>query len=416
MNRDGTIRCEFQVELPRTDCPRLGTPLWGKASGVLSGRAEPQRAIAAFDATRQQPFETVAAYILQNVAGWATWAAGEMFRRWATDRDIAELVKTPGCCHAEFLAAVQPQFDPWGFRAEQIEVDFELAPEVLAALPEAVRGQLLPQDPNIRVVEHTFGGDIPPATDPATRNEIKVRCNVQVTFETNLEQARAALDVSGQMPQERLERELLGKCEEWFWYGVKQSFYNWIFDVSQPHRRFVRDYSLIHPKVMELCGPGLEQVGTTVGKAMVRYEALDSDSAWALTAPGTSGAGPLVAAGSAPPAGVPAAGADPTGSSGKHQAAPAHRPGSDQAMAATIAVMDINDLPIPGYTAGSSALPTIEESVWRHQKRVMKDKPGLNRAETAAEILMLLKADGYSFEDRKRIASIIGADPASVVD
>jgi len=423
VNRDGTIRTEIQLDLPRTECARLGGALWGTASGVVSGRADPEAAIGAFDATRSQPFETTVAAIQQNVVGWASWAVGEVFRRWATERDVTELIHTPAVCVDEFRAAVAPQFDPWTFVVESVELQFRLADEAVNLLPAASQALLAPPAADTLVLEHSFSGDIPSAKDPVTNRDIQVRCNVQVTFEVALAVARDALDMTGQMAPDRLEREILGKCEEWFWFGVKQSFYDWIFDTGQPHRRFVRDYSLIHPQVVVLCGQGLAQVGATVKSAMVRYEALDQDSAWALTAVGSSGSGPTVST-APPPGGAPAAapqtaqGAPASGSVPIPPASPAHRPGSDQAMAATIAIMDPSDLPmpIPGATGGEQQLPSIEEAVWRHQKRVMKNKPGLSRAETAGEILVLLKQDGYTFEDRKRIASVIGADPAALIE
>lgn len=425
MNRDGTIRTEFQMELPRTECARLGGALWGTVSGVVSGRADPEAAIGAFDASRTQPFETTVAAIGQNVVGWASWAVGEMFRRWATERDVTELLNTPAVCMDEFRAAVAPQFDPWTFVVESLELEFRLADEAVSALPAASQALLAPPAADTLVLDHSFSGDIPSAKDPVTGHDIQVRCAVQVSFEVELAVAREALDVTGQMAPERLEREILGKCEEWFWFGVKQSFYDWIFDASRPHRRFVRDYSLIHPQVVVLCSQGLGQVGATVKTAMVRYEALNQDSAWALTAKGTSGGGPAASSPSPPvvgvagapvtPAGTPAGGPVPVPVA---PAAPGPRPGSDQAMAATIAIMDMSELPMPSPAAagGAQQLPSIEEAVWRHQKRVMKNQPGLSRPETAGEILTLLKQDGYSFEDRKRIASVIGADPNTLTD
>ncbi len=422
MNRDGTIRTEFQLELPRTECARLGGTLWGTATGVVSGRADPEAAIGAFDASRTQPFETTVVAIEQNIVGWASWAVGELFRRWTTDRDVTELLKSPAVCLDEFRAAVASQFDPWTFVVESLELDLQLADEAVSALPAASQALLAPPSvvPGPLVLDHSFSGDIPSAKDPVTGHDIQVRCAVQVSFEVDQTVARDALDMTGQMAQDRLEREILGKCEEWFWFGVKQSFYDWIFDTSQPHRRFVRDYQLIHPQVMTLCGQGLEQVGATVKTAMVRYEALDQDSAWALTAPGNSGAGPSVTPTSPPvggaPDGMPAGGPVPVAPAAPAApAAPGPRPGSDQAMAATIAIMDMSELPMPSPAAGGpQPLPSIEEAVWRHQKRVMKDKPGLSRAETAGEILVLLKQDGYSLEDRQRIANVIGADPNTV--
>lgn len=421
MNRDGTIRTEFQLDLPRTQCPGLGGTLWGTASGVVTGRADPDRAIVAFDAARAQPFEATVGVIQQNIVGWASWATGEMFRRWATERDVTELLGNPAVCTEEFRAAVAPQFDPWTFVVESVELQFQLADEAVGALPDAARAKLAPAPTGPAILQHSFSGDIPSAKDPVTGHDIQVRCLVQVTFEVDLDAAREALDMTGgQMAPERLEREILTKCEEWFWYGVKQSFYDWIFDTSQPHRRFVRDYSLIHPKVMALSEQGLSQVGAGVQAAMVRYEALDQDSAWSLTAPGSSGAVPAVPPASAP---APGSGSAPEGAPAPMPQAPAPgagpRPGSDQAMAATIAIMDMSELPMPNPLAGAGAgqpLPSIEEAVWRHQKRVMKNSPALSRLETTAEILVLLKQDGYSFEDRKRIAGVIGADPATVVD
>ena len=423
MNRDGTIRTEFQLELPRTECARLGGALWGTASGVVSGRANPEAAIGAFDSARNQPFEATVAAIGQYVVGWVSWAVGEMFRRWATERDVTELLSSPSICFDELRAAVAPQFDPWTCVVESLELQIVLADEAVSGLPPASRASLSPPAPGMVVLEHAFSGDIPSARDPVTGHDIQVRCSVQVSFEVELAVARDALDMTGQMAPERLEREILGKCEEWYWFGVKQSFYDWIFDTTQTHRRFVRDYKLIHPKVMALCDQGLGQVGATVKTAQVRYEALDQDSAWALTAPGTSGTGPAVSGaspvpGSAPP--VPATGAaTPAGGPVRITPAdPLHRAGSDQAMAATIAIMDVSELPMPGPAAvgGEQPLPSIEEAVWRHQKRVMKNKPGLSRPETAAEILVALKQDGYSMEERARIASVIGADPGAVLD
>jgi hypothetical protein len=423
VNRDGTIRTEFQMEIPRTECPRLGGTLWGVASGVVSGRADPERAIGAFDATGAQPFDVTAAAIGQNVVGWSSWATGEMFRRWATERDLTQLLNTPAVCFDEFRAAVAPQFEPWGFAVESLELKFVLADDAVNALPEASRALLAPPDTGTKVLDHSFLGDIPSIKDPLSGHDINVRCSVEVSFEVDLAVARDALDMTGQMAPERLEREILGKCEEWFWFGVKQSFYDWIFDTSQPHRRFVRDYSLIHPQVVVLCGQGLGQVGAMVKTALVRYEALDQDSAWALTAPGISGSRP-VASSTSPPAGGDAGApqtSDGTPASGPERitpASPAHRPGSDQAMAATIAVKDMSELPMPDQAtaAGDQPPPSIEEAVWRHQKRVMKSKPWLGRAETAGEILILLKQDGYNLEERKRIADVIGADSSSVVD
>lgn len=417
MNRDGTIRTEFKLELPRTECARLGGALWGTATGVISGRANPEAAIGAFDTARNQPFETTVAAIQQNVVGWASWAVGEMFRRWATERDVTELLKTPAICTEEFRVAVATQFDPWTFVVESLELELALADEAVSALPPASQALLVPPTPGVLVLEHSFSGDIPSAKDPVTNKDIQVRCAVQVSFEVSLAAAREALDVSGQMPQDRLEREILGKCEEWFWFGVKQSFYDWIFDTTRPHRRFVRDYTLIHPMVVTLCEQGLGQVGATVKTAMVRYEALDQDSAWSLTSVGSSGSGPSTTPSGGLSAPAPAPGAAPAVAPAA-PAAPVHRPGSDQAMAATIAIMDMSELPMPGPSApaGNQPLPSIEESVWRHQKRVMKDKAGLSRAETAGEILVLLKQDGYSIEDRTRIATVIGADPSTVID
>ncbi len=418
MNRDGSIRTEFQLELPRTECARLGGTLWGTATGVVSGRADPEAAVGAFDASRSQPFETTVVAIGKNVVGWASWAVGEMFRQWATERDVTELLKTPAVCMDAFRKAVAPQFDPWTFVVESLELEFHLADEAVSALPAASQALLAPPDlapaSDSMVLEHAFSGDIPSAKDPVTGHDIQVRCAVQVSFEVELAAARDALDMTGQMAQDRLEREILGKCEEWFWFGVKQSFYDWIFDTSQPHRRFVRDYSLIHPQVLTLCSQGLGQVGATVKTAMVRYEALDQDSAWALTAPGNSGAVPAVSS-TSPPVGAPAAPAAPVAPVAP--AAPDSRPKSDQGMAATIAIMDMSELPIPSPAAGGGQqLPSIEEAVWRHQKCVMKDRAGLSRAETAAEILILLKQDGYSLEDRQRIAGVIGADAAAVTE
>jgi hypothetical protein len=87
-------------------------------------------------------------------------------------------------------------------------------------------------------------------------------------------------------------------------------------------------------------------------------------------------------------------------------------------MAATIAIMDPNDVPLPMPQAQGApqSLAPIEESVWRHQKAVLKEHPGLPRAECAVKILERLKGDGYSVEDRRRIASIIGATPDDVKD
>jgi hypothetical protein len=117
-----------------------------------------------------------------------------------------------------------------------------------------------------------------------------------------------------------------------------------------------------------------------------------------------------------PSGGGPAPGAAPAVAP-EAPAAPVHRPGSDQAMAATIAIMDMSELPMPfPGAAGDQPLPSIEEAVWRHQKRVMKDKAGLSRAETAGEILLLLKQDGYGIEERTRIATVIGADPSTLID
>ncbi len=423
MNRDGTIRTEFQLELPRTESPRLGGALWGTATGVVSGRANPDQAIGAFDAARTQPFEATAGLIQQNVVGWASWATGEMFRRWTAERDVTELLANPAVCIDEFRAAVASQFDPWTFVVESLEITFDLADDALVALPEASRALLVPPDTGVVVLDHSLSGDIPSAKDPVTDRDIQVRCSVTVSFEVDLNVAREALDMSGQMAADRLEREILTKCEEWFWYGVKQSFYDWIFDTNQPHRRFVRDYSLIHPKVMELCGQGLGQVGATVKTAMVRYEALDQDSAWALTAQGNSGGAPAVGPG-APDSGPVATPQTPEAPAAggpaqiRPEDTPPNRAGSDQAMAATIAIMDVSELPMPMPGAGGEAqpLPSIEEAVWRHQKRVMKSKPGLNRADTAAEILILLKADGYSLQDRQRIAGVIGADGNTVIE
>ena len=198
---------------------------------------------------------------------------------------------------------------------------------------------------------------------------------------------------------------------------MKQSFYNWFYDGSKPHRRFVRDYSLIHPDVMVLCQEGLALHGIGVRDAMVRYEAMDSDSAWALTAPSQSGGTPVISSGG-PARITPGPLAPAASAAGPQPAAPGPRGPSDQAVAATIAIMDVNDLPLPGMgkQAAGQPLPPIEEAVWRHQKGVMKENPHLDRAGCALNILQRLKADGYAMEERKRIASIIGGSPSDVVD
>jgi hypothetical protein len=416
VNRDGTIRCEYQVVLPRMDSPSGGVSVWGRASGVITGRAVPASALAAFDPSGQRPFEAVAGDILQNVRGWLAWAVGEVYGRWVREGDLAELASGAPPVVAALKDLVGPQFAPWSFQTESLDFKVDFDPQALGGFPPELRARMSgaagPHE-----VPYSFTGDIPPFQDPATRHEIKIRCNVQVTFSLDPAAARAALDPAGQLAPERLEREALAKAEEWFWYGVKQSFYNWFYDSTKPHRRFVREYSLIHPDVLALCQEGLAQHGITVAKALVRYEAMDSDSAWALTAPGQSGAGPAVSTGG--PARITPA--SPHGASGGGEAPPpaaSPRGASDQAMAATIAIMDVNDLPLPGLAKPMKGqpLPPIEEAVWRHQKGVMKDNPGLDRAGCAKLILQRLKGDGYSMEERKRLASIIGGSPNDVVD
>jgi hypothetical protein len=425
LNRDGTIRIAFEIVLPQLHCPRLGVPIWGKVTGVVEGRADPERALAAFDAARARPPEAVFADIGQNVRGWASWAAGEIFRIWVTERDPLELVLQDHVGQADLIALLLPQFSPWSCQLQSAAVRLELDPACAAMLPPAAQARLKPPAPaGPPTVAHQFQGDIPPVQDPVTHFDMKVRCRVNVTFVFDLALARMALDPPGTMPLDQLQTLAVNKAEEWFWYGVKQSFYNWIFDASRPHRRFVRDYTLIHAEVMALSQEGLGRMGVTVSEAMVRYEALDPDSAWALTAPGQSAAGPAVR--TTPGGGIPkvVAGSSPglptQPASVADTAAPiptgGPRGGSDQAMAATIAVSDVSELPASMGRMANGQLPPIEEAVWRHQKRIVKKTSGLSRAEIAKEILAALKADGYSMEDRKRIATIIGARPEDVTD
>ena len=98
-------------------------------------------------------------------------------------------------------------------------------------------------------------------------------------------------------------------------------------------------------------------------------------------------------------------------------------------MAATIAIMNMDDLPAslaaagatppsggaPGGGAGAP-LPPIEEAAWRHQKTVLREQPGLDRAALAPQVLARLKADGYPLEERRRIAGVIGGDPSLIPD
>jgi hypothetical protein len=454
VNRDGFIRCEFEASLPPQILPNGGAQVWGRATGTVTGRADPAQAIAAFDTTRQQPFGQTSRAILDNVAGWINWALGEVFHRVVTERDLFAWLAEPSQTDGELRELLAPQFGAWSFTVEGLDYQPTLDPQAVASLPPELQARVSagadanagsgtpppsPAPPGAsatpapgegeRILEHSFSGDIPAVVDPSTKNELKVRCNATLKFKLNLPRARQALDPAGSLAEDRLEREALGKAEEWYWYGVKQSFYNWIFDGGRSHRRFVRDYQLIHSEVMALCQDGLAQHGVEIQEASVRYEALDPDSAWALTAPGQSGGGPAVVPGSAPPApqaGTPERSEDDQGSSGKHRVTPADpsvRADSQQAMAATIAIMDVNDLPVPpspdaggGPAAPPQPLPPIEESVWRHQKAVMKENPGLDRPACAARILERLKSDGYSVDDRKRIAGIIGGDPDTVSD
>lgn len=421
MNRDGTIRCEYEVTLPALEIPGRGASVWGVARGVVTGRADPARAVQAFDAGGQRPFETVTLEIQQNIRGWLAWAVGEVYGRWIREGDLMEFLSGAPLLVEKVRELTDPQFLPWTFQVDALELEVVLDPEAARGLPPDLRASLGGGD-GTRQISHSFNGDIPPFQDQASGNEIKVRCNVQATFVIQLDRARAALDPAGKLTPERLEREALAKAEEWLWYGVKQSFYNWMFDGTKIHRRFVRDYTLIHGEVMALCQDGLAQNGVGVTEALVRYEALDPDSAWALTAPGQSGGGPVVAPGSPSGStpGIPAASAAGSGSGGKAQAASPLQPrgGSDQAMAATIAIMDMKDLPFPGPGSLPSGqpLPPIEEAVWRHQKSVMKDHAGLDRAGCALQILNRLKVDGYPMDERKRIAGIIGGSPSDVVD
>ncbi len=424
MNRDGSIQCEFDVALPELALPDGGAKLWGRVAGTVEGKANPDQAIGAFDATRQQPFEQVAETITGNVQGWITWAIGEVYRRYVTERDALEWLTDPSVADAEVRELCKPQFDPWTFSIDRLDYSVTLDPEAIRGLPADLQSRL--SGGGARTVKHTFSGDIPPVRDPGSGNEIKVRCNASITFALDLDKARAALDPAGTLADDRLERAALGKAEEWYWYGVKQSFYNWIYDTGKTHRRFVREYALIHPDVMALCRDGLAQHGIDIQEAMVRYEALDPDSAWALTAPGQSGGAPAVPSQNAPsPAQPVPAGAPPPASTPNHQRAepgnPNVRASSEQAMAATIAIMDVNDLPLPmpgggGGLPPGQPLPPVEESVWRHQKAVMKENPGLDRSGCAVKILERLKQDGYSVDERKRIATIIGGDPSTVID
>lgn len=435
MDRDGSIRYEFRVALPEEPLPPSGSKVWGHASGVLSGRADPGLAFRTFDPTGAQPFETTSSAIRDHVQGWISWAVVEVFRRTCGGGTLDAWAPTAEGAAEQVRAELASRLVGWGFQIEALDLGVEIPPECVEALPTPLRAQLSSAGPT-RLVQHSFSGDIPPVQDPVSGKSIHMRCNASIEFAVNLEEAKPAVDPSGGMAEDRLVRATVTRAEEWFWYGLKQSFYNWICDSSRPHRRFVRDYQLIHPEVMALCQDGLAGIGVAVSKAQVRYEALDPDSAWALTAPGQSGRSPVVPGPSPTSPAAPQAPASTSPSSGKHRItpdAPSLRADSQQAMAATIAIMSLDDLPAsvgavgvqpsagapaPAVAAGGppAPLPPIEEASWRHQKSVLREHPGLDRVALAPHVLARLKADGYPLDERRRIAGVIGGDPNLVTD
>lgn len=372
------LSLDYETELPAQPVAGQVYNIAAKATMRLTGSVEPTAAAQAFDPQKTLQPRDLAHNIKENLRGWLRYAANLAIQQLLArpGADPLEPIQNPELARGIMIEQLRETFAAWTFEIEELAIEFEVTSSCLAALPENIRQRLdfMEGEADTAAAFGPFSQEvqenIDPFVDPATGTAVHLSAWARAIYTAHPERCRIALDPQSKLSPEGLGDALNQAVTPWLQYSVKQAAYNALFDAARTDPAVLADKAAMRQRANDLCREQLAGMGILHVDLQLQYEALDQPTAIALK--------------------LQLRGMAPTIAQDSEIAPPTPSPG-------------------PG-----GARPPIEEAVWRHQKIIMKQKPGIARQDLAREILVALDRDGYSPEERRRVGQQLGANASDL--
>lgn len=367
------LSLEYETELPAVPVPGQDYNLATRILFYISGTVDPAAAVNAFDPQRKLSPTDLARNIKENMRGWmrhsAVTALTELLSQ--PGADPLQAILEPDAPIPVIRRELAKVFGAWTFQIEELSAEYSISTSCVMALPEVIRQRLsfLEGEADTAAAfgpfAHEITQEIAPTTDPLTDVKLRVTVWSKAVFTAHPERCHAALDPQDRLSSEELAVELTKAVGPWIDYAVKQAFFNTVFDEDEREDSpgTLADDSIMKQRASDLCRQKLAALGLLHLDIQLAYSALDEATAKALL--------------------IPLA-------------------GSTQSP-----LKETKEAP-------SGDIPPIEEAVFRHQQKLIKENPGLNRKEMARRILSSLENDGYPVDARRVVGRQLGADPADL--